>query len=144
MPRFDPLASDVLGSIEAALAGGPKTVKVPLHAGVDTGGGIFSFKNPESAAIVVERVVLDVTTVATAACTVSVGQTATNGTTSSANLIDTLDVHTAAGAFDNIDNHGTNGKGHQRVAVGNWVTGSTATGASAGLVGNAYITYITL
>lgn len=116
-----------------------KTARVPLAA-VDTAGGIFAWANPESSAILVTRVVLDVTTVATAACSISVGQAA-NGTTSAANLIDTLDVHSAIGPFDNITDKGTNGKSRQKVAAGAFVTGSKASGASAGLVGFAYIEY---
>jgi len=90
--------------------------------------------------VIVTGVLVDVTTQSSGACTISIGTSAT-GTTSSANLIDTLSV-AAAGSFDNITDKGTNGKSRQRLAVGSYVTGSTASGASAGLVGNAYITYI--
>jgi len=119
--------------------GGEKTVKVPLAA-VDTAAGILSWANPESVPVIVTGVLVDVTTQSSGACTISIGTSAT-GTTSSANLIDTLSV-AAAGSFDNITDKGTNGKSRQRLAVGSYVTGSTASGASAGLVGNAYITYI--
>lgn len=114
--------------------------KVALAA-VDTGGGVFSWLNPEAGAIIVKRVILDVTTPSSGACSVSVGSTAVSGTTSSANLLDTQSV-AAAGQLDNVDNHGTNGKAKQKVAAGAWVTASVASGASAGLVGSAYIEYI--
>lgn len=121
----------------------PKVAKVALAA-VDTGGGIFAWQNDESSSIIVIRVGLDVTTAATAACTVDVGTTATSATTSADNLIDGLDVNAAAGVFDNITDKGTNGKSRQKLAAGKWITGSKASGASAGLVGYAYIEYIVI
>lgn len=124
-PRFDRL---------------PKTAKVALAA-VDTGGGVFSWANPESSNILISRVMIDVTTAATAACTIDVGHTATSATTSSDTLLDGLDVNSAAGVFDNITNAGTNGKAVQRLASGKWITASKASGATAGIVGYAYITY---
>jgi hypothetical protein len=131
----------------AAAAGGAafdrvrKCAKVALAA-VDTGGGIFSWLNPEAGAIIIERVIVDVTTVATGACSIDVGSTAASGTTQADNLIDGLDVHTAAGVFDQADQAGANGKTKAKLAQGGWVTGSKDTGASAGLVGSAYIEYV--
>lgn len=117
----------------------PKVAKVALGVGA-TAGGCFAWANPETGAIFVTRVVLDVTTKSTGAGTVSVGQAA-NGTTSSANLIDTLDVGTAAGVFDNVGSPGSGGKAVQKVVAGAYVTGSKASGALTGLVGSAYIHY---
>lgn len=116
-----------------------KTVKVALGV-ADTGGGVLSWANPESDSIVITRVVIDVTTKSAAACTLDVGTTATNATTSSDNLLDGADVATA-GVFDNITNKGDNGKSLQKLAAGKWVTASKATGAAAGLKGFAYIEY---
>jgi len=113
-------------------------------AAVDTGGGIFAWQNPHENAILITGLYLDATTAATAACTIDCGTTATSATTSSDNLIDGLDVNAAAGVFNNFTDNGTNGKTRQRLASGKWVTGSKATGASAGLVGYAYIKYIVL
>jgi len=118
-----------------------KVAKVALGA-ADTGGGVLSWQNPEAGAIIVQRIIVDVTTVATGACSVSFGTTAASATTSSANLIDTLDVHSATGTFDNITDGSTNGKARQKLAAGKWVTGSKASGAAAGLVGSVYIEYI--
>jgi hypothetical protein len=131
---------NLLAGMAAAGAGTKKVARVAL--GVGTGnGGIFAWANPEAGAIVVDRLTLDVTTVAAGACSVSVGQAA-NGTSSGANLIDTLDVHAATGTFDNLANPGAGGKMLQRVAAGAFVTGTKASGAPAGLVGNAYIEYL--
>lgn len=119
---------------------GMKIARVAL-ANVDTGGGVFSWANPEASAIVISRVVIDVTTKATGACTVDIGTTSSSATTSSNNLLTGLDVGTAAGTFDNVEDKGASGKARQRLAAGKWVTASKASGASAGLVGFAYIHY---
>lgn len=140
--QFQDGSGNELGQIDASTRT-LRTVKVPLAAGVDTAGGIFAWQNPEAVSIFIDRVQIDLTTVASAACTLDIGSTATNATTLSDNLIDGIDVHTATGEFDNMlaANAGTNGLPTQKLASGKWVTGSTASGASAGLVGNAYITY---
>ena len=118
--------------------GGGKTVKIPLIA-TDGAAGIFTWTNTEPVAVLVRRVLVDVTTASSAACSISIGQAATP--VLSSNLIDTLSV-AAAGSFDNITDKGTNGKSRQRVAPGQVVTGSTSSGASAGLVGNLYLDYV--
>ena len=120
-----------------------KCARVALAA-ADTGGGILSWQNPEASAIVVTRLIIDLTTKATAACTADFG-TAANGTTSSDNLIDGVDLNAATGVFDNISDKGSSGKEKQRLdATGgstDYITGSKATGAAAGLAGSAYIFY---
>lgn len=118
-----------------------KVARVPLAGLADTGGGIGAWRNPEAVSIIIQRLVIDTTVVATGACTIDAGTTATSATTSSDNLIDGLDVNAALGTFDNITDKGTNGKSRQKLASGKWVTFSRASGASAGLVGTAYITY---
>jgi hypothetical protein len=117
-----------------------KIARVALAA-VDTAGGVFSWQNPESTAIVVTGLELDITTESTGACTVDCGTTATSAATLSDNLIDGLSVATA-GLYNNNEDKGTNGKSKQRLASGKWVTGSVASGASAGLVGYALIHYM--
>jgi hypothetical protein len=120
---------------------GVKVAKVAL-AGVDTGGGLFVWLNPEVGAILIDRVVLDVTTKSTGASTVAVGTTAVSAVTSSNNLLDAADLGTAAGTFDNITDKGSAGKSRQRLAAGGWVTGSRASGALAGIVGSVYVYYV--
>lgn len=107
-----------------------------LAGGTDTGGGILSWQNTLGYDIIVTWHALYVTTVATGACTVSIGQTATNGTTSSSNMISGQDVHSATGVF------GTSSPVAIRVKQNEWITASKASGASAGLVGNAYFYFI--
>ena len=132
---------DLLSSDTAPVA--LKCAKVALGS-ADTGGGVLGWQNPESSRVVVVRVGVDVTTKSTAACTVDVG-TAANATTSSDNLLDGLDVGTATGTFDNIADKGTSGKERQSLdakgGTTDHVTASKASGAAAGLAGNAYIFY---
>lgn len=120
-----------------------KWAKVALAA-LDTGGGVFSWQNPEAGAIAVLRVLVDVTTKASAACQIDVGTTTVNAATLSDNLIDGLDVGTAAGLFALADQTGTGGLTRQRLASGKWVTGSMSSGAAAGLVGSVLIEYVLL
>ena len=120
-----------------------KVAKIALAA-VDTGGGVFAWQNDENASIIVTGLVLNVTTKTTGACTLDCGTTAASATTKIDNLIDGLDVNAATGVFDNITDKGDSGKSRQLLAAGKWVTGSVASGASAGIVGFAYIRYIVI
>lgn len=101
----------------------------------------LGWQNPEATAIIITRVVLDVTTKSTGASTIDVGTTATSATTSSDNLIDGVDSGTAVICADNIVNGGTNGKAIQKLAAGKWVTLDEASGDVTGLVGVLYVHY---
>ena len=120
-----------------------KCTKIALTAS-DAAAGVFSWQNPHGSAIIIARVLVDLTTKATAAATIDVG-TDGDGTGSSDNLIDGLDVNTATGVFDNMTDKGSNGKEMQRLdakgGTTDYVTASKATGATAGIVGNAYVFY---
>lgn len=145
VPATDSTASELNAvDVSAGSTAGNTSVvfraKVALTA-TDTGGGVLTWQNPTGASIIVTRVLLDVTTKATGACTIDVGTTAVSATTSSDNLMDGLDVGTATGLFSNTSDAGSNGKAQQKLASGKWVTGSMASGAAAGIVGNATILY---
>lgn len=131
-----------LASSESTTDRSERIKKVALAA-VGTGGGVFAWQNPESTSIIVAAVTVNVTTASSGACTVDIGTTATNATTSSDNLIDGASV-AATGLLNNIDDHGTNGKSRQLLASGKWVTASVASGTATGLVGSAYIRYYTI
>lgn len=117
--------------------------RVALNA-VDTAGGVFAWANPHENNIAIINCVVHVSTVATGACTLDIGTTAVSATTSSNNLLTALDVNAATGVFDNNTDKGASGKTRQLLAPGKWVTASKASGATAGLVGYAYIEYIVL
>jgi len=109
-------------------------------AALDTAGGVLAWANPTGSSIIVNRIIFDVTTKSTGACTIDVG-VAADGTTSNDTLMDGLDIGTAAGVFDNVENQGTNGVGAVKLTSTKYITASKATGAAAGTVGFAYIYY---
>lgn len=131
-----------LGGPAVAIAAAPQWkmphfIKTPLAA-LDTAGGILSVANPFSKQVIVERLILNVTTFTAGACTADFGVGAT-GATSNDSLIDGINLATAAQIADNISTIGTNGKSRQLWGSSQFITGSMATGAAAGLAGFAYI-----
>jgi len=142
---YSPAADEVAvaaGGTEHLRVGGnyrsPKVVKVALAA-VRTAGGVLAWANPEGVAIIVTRLVIDITTAGTSG-TANFG-VAANGTTSSDNLMDGVSV-TGTGAFDNVENQGTNGKSAVKMTSSQFITGSEdAASDVTGLVGSAYIEY---
>lgn len=103
-------------------------------AASDAAAGVFSVANTYGTDLAVLRVVLLVSTHSTGACTVDVGQGSGSGS-SYDNLIDDLDVGSAAGVFDNLGDPGTNGHTIQILRSGEYLNASRASGAAAGLVG---------
>lgn len=123
--------------------GSLKVAKVALKAGA-ANAFAFAWQNPESSAIAVTRVLLDITTAggtATAVLDIGTGATAT---THSDNLIDGADANAAA-LLDNITDKGSNGKSRQRMdengGTTDYLTGQILTEAASALVGNVYIHY---
>lgn len=130
-----------LASIDRAV----KVAKVALSS--DTGNaGLFSWQNPESSRILVERVILDVTTAATGAANADIGSDG-DGTGTNDNLLDGVDIGAAAGVFDNVDDQGTNGQSvialDENGGTTDYITG-TASADPAGIVGNVYIHYVVI
>ena len=115
--------------------------RVALAGAADTGGGVGAWQNQNENSVMITGLTIHLTTVATAACTIDAGTTATSAVTSSDNLIDGLDINAATGVFDNVTDKGSNGKSRQLVAAGKWITFSRASGASAGAVGTARVEY---
>lgn len=110
----------------------------PLLSG-DTAGALFSWVNPWAYPILITAFWLEVTTVnTTGACTVDVG-IAANATTSDDEIIDGQDVQSATGIFAStlvpirLDEAG---------GTQDTITVSKATGATAGLEGRVYFTYV--
>ncbi len=134
------------GTVIAQAAERIRFARVALGV-ADTAGGVLAWQNPEDGAIVVLRVIFNVTTKTSAGCTLDVGPAA-NGTTSADTLMTALDVGAAIGVFDNIENAGGSGKSTARLdengGTTDYVTASMASGAAAGLVGYAYIYYLVI
>ena len=107
---------------------------------VDTAGGVFAWVNPTGGHILVRHVVLNVTKASTDVCTVDVGVTGVSVATASDNLIDGVSV-AAIARLTNDESAGVNGKSFKTLAPGKWVTGSKATGATAGIAGTYTIYY---
>jgi hypothetical protein len=105
-----------------------RRMKMALVAN-DAAAGMVSWQNIAVYPVIVTRAILHVTTIAAAACTVSVG-TATTAVLAS-NLISGQDVHSATGGF--FSSTGA------VIAAGSFLTASTASGASAGIVGYLYV-----
>ena len=106
----------------------------------------LGWKNPESDPVLVTRAILDVTTVATGACTLDVGITATSISTASDTLLDGVDVNAATAVFDSADaglDSGANDMA-QKVGIGKFVTFTEKTGDAEGLRGSLYIGYIVI
>ena len=99
----------------------------------DAAGGVFSVENTYGTNLVVLRVVIQVTTGTSGACTIDVGIEA-NATTSADDLIDGLNV-AVAGVFDNISDEGTDGGSISKWSSGAFVNASMKTGGAAGIVG---------
>ena len=140
--------SEKLGSefakIETEFESRVKVAKVALKGG-NVNTFAFAWQNPESVAIIVQRVVVDVTTSATAGALLDVGPAAT-ATTASDKLIDGLDIATAVICADNITNKGNNGASLCRLDVAGgttaFITGKILIANAAALAGNVYIEYI--
>lgn len=135
---------DSTASVVQSIGGGFKAIKVAkvALAGVadTTGGALFSWANPEGQSIIIQRLLIDITTKSTGAANVSFG-VAANATTSSANLIDT---YAAGGTEKVVDNHvdgSINGKFNQKMTATQYLTG-TGSATTAGLVGSVYIEYV--
>lgn len=119
-----------------------RTARVALADGTGA-AGMLSWQNPEEYPIIIQRLILDITTPATGAAIANFGSDA-DGTGTSSDLIDGVDIGTAAGVFDNIDDQGVSGGSTVRLdeagGTTDYLTGS-AESDPADLVGYAYIQY---
>lgn len=116
-----------------------KVAKVAL--GVATGNaGILNWVNPETGAIIVIGVSVDITTVASGTPTADFG-VATSGTgISDDTIMDGVSLATAI-LVNSEKNAGTNGLGKVKVPASQYVTGTSSTDPLS-LVGSVYIEYI--
>lgn len=106
-----------------------------IHAGVVTAKTF-------SAAAIILRVVLDITTQSSGASTIDIGYTAVSATTASDTLLDGVSG-AAVAMFDSMNallDSGANANA-QKAASGKWITVKEASGDTTGLVGNLYIEY---
>ena len=107
--------------------------KMPMAAGVDTGGGIVAWQNPFNYSLIVQGLILDVTTGSTNATATVISGVVANATATGTTLL-TAQAINATGTFNG-------GFKSVKMTTGQWVTVSIGTGASTGLVGNVYINF---
>ena len=120
-------------------------VAVATLAGGAANAFAFAWQNPESVAILIQRIFVDRTAAGgTATAVLNIG-TAADATTHSDNLIDGLDAN-ATGLADNITDGGTNGKSRQKLdakdGTTDHITGQILTEAAEALAGKVYIEYV--
>jgi hypothetical protein len=145
---FIDTSGNVLLKLDAAnsrvdMPGTRKIAKVALTAG-NANAFAFAWQNPEATKIIIERIMLNLTTAGgTGSSVIDVGIVA-DATSTADTLIDGLDIN-QTGLFDNITNKGTNGltKGlvDENGGTNDYITGKILTANAAALVGNAYIVY---
>lgn len=100
----------------------------------------FSWENPVTGSIIIDKVILNVTTAGgTGGGLLDIG-TANDATTGSDNLIDGADANAVA-IYDNITDKGTNGKTSAVLATGKFINGQIKAQNAAALVGKVYIIY---
>ena len=106
----------------------------------------LAWQNPESVAILVTRILVDITTAGgTATAVLDVGPAA-SATTHSDTLLDGVDANATA-TYDNLlaadaGTHGlTSAKLDENGGTTDYITGQILTEAATDLVGNAYIFY---
>jgi len=104
----------------------------------------FTWQNPESTEILVERVIVDITTAGgTATAILDVGVVA-NATSTAAGIINDLDLD-AIGVCDHLLVAGAGAGGVHKVdengGTNDWITGKIITEAASALVGKYYIQY---
>lgn len=112
----------------------PFTMEIDVRGTADTGGALCAVANPFGRSLYIIDTTLVVTTASAAACTASFG-CAANATTLNATLISGQTV-AAAGIFG-----GALIANRQIWTSGLFLTGSTASGASASLVGKLFVTF---
>ena len=132
-----------MDTIDDAYQSGVKVAKGVLTAGL-VNSMAFAWQNPESTAVLVQRVIVDVTTKASAAAVMDVGVVA-GATATAATIFDDLTLGTAA-VYDHLLVSGTGLGGVHKVdangGTNDWITGKALTQASTGLVGKYYIEYV--
>ena len=133
-------------SVQTELNASVKVSKGALAAGA-ADAFAFAWQNPESVKILVQKVMVDITTAGgTATAVLNVG-TAANATTGSDNLIDGADLNATA-VYDTIDDQGTNGNANGKLdengGTTDYITGQIKVEAASSLAGKYYIFYVTV
>ena len=111
-----------------------------LLTDADAAAGLLSVANNTGVDLIITNCVMNVKTVATGAQTTDVGVAATSILDDT--LLDGIDGHSATGTFGAADGGATNAHLQKRWPATQFLTASTASGASAGMVATLYVTCI--
>lgn len=135
--------TDELALIATDLNRNIKTAKVALAPG-SADDIAAAWQNPESSPILVEKVLLDITTAGGTATAVLNAGSAADPVTGSDNLIDGADANAAA-LYDNRDDQGTNGTSKQKLDENggstDHITAQIKVANAAALAGYLYVHY---
>lgn len=104
--------------------------------------GVIGWQNPEDTPIIITRVLLDITTATSGACTLDIGYTATSAVTTSDTFLDGIDAN--AIALHDSGNAALDSQANtlaQKAAVGSWVTVDEKTGDAEGMIATLYVEY---
>lgn len=142
--KFSP-ATGTTTQIIASGSNAQKIAKLTITGGSTTTGVFTAWQNPEGASILVEKVILDITTASTGASTLDIGTTATSATTASDNLLDGVSG-TPAALFDSSDAGLDSGANDAvlKLAAGKWIVVEEKSGDVDGLAATLYIYYTVL
>lgn len=134
------MAADKCTHFNGIAAGASQEIDIAVSTSKTAGVKLFALLNPERVPVIVKDVTVHITTGASAACTIDIGDTASDAT--SDNLIDGISVNAPANTvYDNHTDGGTNGKTRQYLDVGDYVTGYVASGDANGLVAEVFVNF---
>ena len=123
-----------------------RRVKKVALAGVALDSIAFTWQNPEDKEIIIDRVILDITTAGDATSVMDVGIVA-DATATANNLLQGVPI-SAIAVKDNINDGGTNGKAKGKMdkagGSNDYITGKVLTAGAPNLAGYVYIFYLTL
>lgn len=120
----------------------PYVVEAPITPS-DTAGGLFAWANPFPFPVLVEDLTVNVQTGSTGASTFSFG-VAANDTTLSSTLLSGTNGQTVQTIASSEPLAATSTTAARLVGAGQWITGSRASGATAGIVGRVHLSVLPL
>ena len=146
-PVVDADIADNMDLIDAAYQGGVKVVKGALTAGA-ADAFAFTWQNPETTAVLVQKVIIDVTTVGGTATSVLDVGVAASATGTADTILDGVDLNAAAITVNtDAASSGTNAdekvhKVDENGGTNDWITGKILVEKCDDLVGKYYIEYV--
>jgi|GEM_PF-3104290 len=138
-----------MDAIDAAYQCGVKVAKGDITGGA-ANAFAFAWNNPESTAILVQKVIIDITTAGGTATSVMDVGVAASATGTDDTIFDGIDLNsTGISVNTNVSDTGTNGdekvhKVDENGGTNDWITGKILVEKCDNLVGKYYIEYVTV